>query len=88
MGGVLRVLSVVGAMCVALLGAESANAASIADYTLLVLGESSGASSNDSIWGYTSLSAAPVELSPLPTPEPFYGNGLVTDALKKLIAAG
>jgi hypothetical protein len=80
MGGVLRVLSVVAVMCVALLGAESANAASITDYTLLVLGESSGASSNDSIWGYTSLNAAPVELSPLPTPEPFYGNGLVTDA--------
>lgn len=80
MGRVLRILAVVGVMCAALLGAERANAASIMDYTLLVIAESSGASSNDSIWAYTSLTAAPVELSPLPTPEPFYGNGLVTDA--------
>ena len=48
------------------------------DYTLLVIGESSGPSSNDSIWGYTSLSAAPVELTP--TPEPCFGNGLAAGA--------
>jgi hypothetical protein len=72
-------------LCVAMIGAERANAASIIDYTLLVIGESSGATGNDSIWGYTSLTAAPVELDELPTPQPFYGNGLASDASRNRV---
>ena len=76
----LPLLGLVGVIGVAALGAERAHAATITDYTILVIGESSGPSGNDSIWAYTSLAAAPVELATVPTPEPFYINGLATDA--------
>jgi hypothetical protein len=77
----MRALVSVGvALTVSMLGAWGASAASITDYTLLVIGESSGTGGNDSIWAYTSLSAAPVELAEVPTPQPFYVNGLATDA--------
>lgn len=66
-------------LLVATIGTVSADAASVADYTLILLGESSGPTGNDSIWAYTSLAAAPVELDEIPTPQPFYGNGLATD---------
>ena len=75
-----RILAPVGMfLFLAMIGAERANAALITDYTLIVIGESSGPGGNDSIWAYTSLDASPIELDELPTPQPYYGNGFATD---------
>lgn len=80
-----RALRAAGVLAAGLLLAGSAGAALVTDYTIFVIGESSGPGANDSIWAYTSLTAAPVELTELPTPQPFYGNGLATDAPRNRI---
>jgi hypothetical protein len=79
-----RILALVGMLlCLLMIGADRANAAEITDYTLIVVGESS-TGGNDSIWGYTSLDASPVELDEVPNP-PYWVNGFATDPYRNRV---